>query len=409
MRSLKISGKASRSRSNLAKYNPHHDSNGRFAAGGAGGVSGNVTNVQIQTYPPDENGEISSRVTGEFKTKSGDTVKLIHDNTKLSDGTIEMETVASVVVPGGAKQIGYLNASRGPKSFEQYGATIDSVSVDKEYRREGVASAMLGFARTYSQDGVKIEHSFSLTDDAKAWSAVFKYNPHHDSRGRFASGGSGGGAATVEKLPAGNGYTEKDLHPQYDYNTDEGYLESYTGYYSNNVNTYFRTGRPPEKSTLDTFERNFSETDIIDTADSMDSLIAQTETPRDMTLFRAIGTNGFSTFENLKVGDVYTDKGFASTTPDTKQLWDFLPANEGRGAVLQIELPKGSQALSVKKYFKGVSDKYAPSADILNENEHILPRGTKFQVTGIGLTRQSIVSGREGNPADLLIKVKVVK
>ena len=40
MRSLKISGKASRSRSNLAKYNPHHDSRGRFASGTGGGGSG---------------------------------------------------------------------------------------------------------------------------------------------------------------------------------------------------------------------------------------------------------------------------------------------------------------------------------------------------------------------------------
>jgi hypothetical protein len=180
---------------NVTKYNPHHDSNGRFAAGGAGGASSNVTNVEIQTYPPDENGEISSRITGEFQTKNGDTVKLIHDNTKLADGTIEMETIANLVVPGGAKKIGYMDSSRGARSYEQYGATIESISVDAEYRRQGVASAMLGFARTYSQDGVKIDHSFSLTDDAKAWSSVFKYNPHHDSAGRFASGGAGGSSA----------------------------------------------------------------------------------------------------------------------------------------------------------------------------------------------------------------------
>jgi hypothetical protein len=196
MRSLRISGKASRSRSNLSKANPYRDgSSGRFTTGGTGAVasSGNVTNVQIQTYPPDENGEISSRVTGEFKTKSGDTVKLIHDNTKLADGTIEMETVANLVVPGGAKKIGYMDSSRDPKSYAQYGATIESISVDAEYRRQGIASAMLGFARTYSQDGVKIDHSFSLTDDAKAWSSVFKANPYRDgSTGRFTTGGVGG-------------------------------------------------------------------------------------------------------------------------------------------------------------------------------------------------------------------------
>jgi len=223
---------------------------------------------------------------------------------------------------------------------------------------------------------------------------VLKHGTHDQkTHGSWADGS--------ESLSEGIGYTKSDLHPQYDYNTDEGYLESYTGPYSDDVNNFLRTGRRGEN--------NLSEDETLNTVDAIDSIIAQTETPRDMTLYRAIGADGFSTFENLKVGDVYTDKGFASTTPDTTQLWDFLPANEGRGAVLQIEVPKGNQVLSVKKYFENVDNRYAPSADILDENEHILPRGSKFQVTGIGLTRQSIVSAREGNPADLLLKVKVVK
>ena len=254
----------------FAKYNPNHGADGRFASsGGAGAGSSNVTNVQVQTYPPDENGEISSRVTGEFKTKSGDTVKLIHDNTKLSDGTIEMETVASVVVPGGAKQIGYLNASRGPKSFEQYGATIDSVSVDKEYRREGIASAMLGFARTYSQDGVKIDHSFSLTDDAKAWADVFKYNPNHDARGRFTTGGgsgagagapAGAGAGIVPPAPGSGDYLTADEATLTEGTFDEETQgDELAAVYEDRYN--FKDGKPigttkDEMDALDHYSRN---------------------------------------------------------------------------------------------------------------------------------------------------------
>ena len=227
MHSLRVSGKASRSRSNLSKANPYRDgSTGRFTTGGTGAVasSGNVTNVQIQTYPPDENGEISSRITGEFKTKNGDTVKLIHDNTKLADGTIEMETVANLVVPGGAKKIGYMDSSRDPRSYEQYGATIESISVDKEYRRQGVASTMLGFARTYSQDGVKIDHSFSLTEDAKAWSAVFKANPYRDgSTGRFTTGGAGVGYSASDKHPRAK--DSEGRSADVEYYTSSGYSD----------------------------------------------------------------------------------------------------------------------------------------------------------------------------------------
>ena len=83
-----------------------------------------------------------------------------------------------------------------------------------------------------------------------------------------------------------------------------------------------------------------------------------------------------------------------------------MPANgDAKGAVLEISLPQGSRALSVQKYFDKVSPAYAPSEAILKENEHILPRGTKFTVTGIGETRQSLNSKRPGAPADLLIKV----
>lgn len=207
MSTLKISGRKSKSRTSLTKANPYRDgSSGRFTTGGGGAV--NVTNVQTQTYPS-ENGETSSRITGEFKTKNGDTVKLIHDNTKLTDGTIEMETVANLVVPGGVKRIGYLNASRDSKVRPEYGAIIDSVSVDTEYRRQGVASAMLGFARTHAQDGIKIDHSFSLTDDAKAWSSVFKANPYRDaSTGRFTTGGGGAGIKPPE--PGSGGYITAD-------------------------------------------------------------------------------------------------------------------------------------------------------------------------------------------------------
>lgn len=221
---------------------------------------------------------------------------------------------------------------------------------------------------------------------------VKKHGTHDQStHGSWANG-----------LHAGNGYLDSDAHPKYDYDSTDGpYLEAYCGPYSDDVNNYLRTGKYGENNLGD---------ETLDYVDAIDNLISQTETPRDMALYRGVGGDGYATFAALKVGDVYTDNGFISTTPDPEWLGEFLPANGGgyKGTVLEISLPKGSQCLSVKKYFEGVSKRYAPSDDILSENEHILPRGTKFKVTGIGETRASGNSRDEGNPADLLIKVEVV-
>jgi hypothetical protein len=210
------------------------------------------------------------------------------------------------------------------------------------------------------------------------------------------------GSWATGELHEGSGYKDSDEHPKYDYDTMDGtYLEAYCGPYSNDINGFLRTG---EYGDYDLEE------EMPDYLDAMDNLISQTETPREMALYRGIGGEGYDTFAGMKVGDVYTDKGYVSTTPNPDQLWEFLPANNGgyKGTVLEITVPKGTQLLSVKKYFEGVSKSFAPADSILDENEHILPRGLKFKVTGIGETRVSSNSQREGNPPDLLIQVEVV-
>ena len=221
----------------------------------------------------------------------------------------------------------------------------------------------------------------------------FKHGSHDQkTHGSWATG----------ELHEGTGYLESDAHPKYDFNTDEGtYLEAYCGPYSNDINDFLRTGRSGEN--------NLGE-EVFDYIDALDSIISQTKTPREMALYRGVGGDGYSTFAAMKVGDTYIDKGYVSTTPNPEQSWEFLPANDGgyKGTVLEITVPKGNPVLSVKKYFNGVSPRYAPAQSILDENEHILPRGLKFKVTGIGETRVSANSQREGNPADLLIQVEVI-
>jgi hypothetical protein len=237
---------------------------------------------------------------------------------------------------------------------------------------------------------------------SRSRSNLAKYNPHHDSRGRFASGAGGGGSATgAEVLPQGKGYGKSDPHPSYDGELGP-YIEHYTGTASDPLNEYFRKGVFPKENGA-----YLSKEDVPDYKHALDATLAQTYTTKDMTLYRGIGTDGVAKFQNLQVGQTFTDKGYVSTTPDTSQLWDFMPANgDTSGVVLEISVPKGSKVLSMQKYFNGVSPSYAPGQQILDEAEHLLPRNTLFKVMGVGTTKVSLNSQRPGNKPDLLIKVE---
>jgi GNAT superfamily N-acetyltransferase len=137
-------------------------------------IQGRISNVKVVTYPLNEYGGSGSRITADYQTKNGEIIKLIHDNEKTtSDKKIQMDTVARAPFKGGSKEIGFLTASRS--RYEEEYAVIDRIQVEPEYKRQGIGTAMLNLARSYSQDGIKIEHSFALSEDAKGWSAIVKH------------------------------------------------------------------------------------------------------------------------------------------------------------------------------------------------------------------------------------------
>ena len=155
-------------------------------------VQQRITQIEHQSYPVDEDGMSSNRVTAIYETKDGTKIKLLHDNEKTADGDILMTTKAYLFVEGGVKQIADLESSRSKNVISEAGAVIDRIQVEPEYQRLGIATAMLNLARSYSQDGIKIEHSFSLTDDAKGWSGIVKHlQGQHDQQthGRWADSG----------------------------------------------------------------------------------------------------------------------------------------------------------------------------------------------------------------------------
>ena len=214
----------------------------------------------------------------------------------------------------------------------------------------------------------------------------------HGSHNQKTHGGRGGSSEGV-------GYNMSDKHPRaQDSDGRFADVEYYTSSGYSDINNYLRTGKEPELGSVN---------ETKDIVKSMDKEISQTSAPRDMVLFR--GVTGVEKFENLKEGDTFKDKGYVSTTTNRESVTDFMSNASGgrsgpiqKGFVLEVSVPKGEKVLSVKNYFKDVSDRYGPAEGILAEAEHILPRGTTFLVDSI-----STINVREFTE-DVLIKVSVV-
>ena len=90
--------------------------------------------------------------------------------------------------------------------------------------------------------------------------------------------------------------------------------------------------------------------------------------------YRGVNDNS-EFFTNLKVGDVFEDKGFVSTTLDPDIATSFS-ASALYGKILQFHLPKGTKGL-FPEYFLG-DEVYS-----WKEREFLLPRNSNFKVTQI--------------------------
>jgi hypothetical protein len=245
-------------------------------------------------------------------------------------------------------------------------------------------------------------------------SAIKKANPYKDpSTGRFTTGGAGGGTTTETKVLEGSGFTDADTHSNLLYQAfyvHEGEeivgnsIEYYTSTGYRDVNKLLR-GKI-EEDKLGHLEFELAEESIA----GLDLEISKSTAPRDMVLFRGVtGNDASETFDKLNKGDVFTDKGFVSTTPDINVINEFMSSATGgqfdsrevvKGYVLQVHVPKGGNVFSVQQYFKNSGR--GSDGMFERENEHILPRGASFKVNNI-----STIQVR-GNLVDKLIDVTMV-
>ena len=103
---------------------------------------------------------------------------------------------------------------------------------------------------------------------------------------------------------------------------------------------------------------------------TLDNIMEESRTPKDMLLFRKWGYNTSERLRNLDVGDTFTDPGFVSTSLAQAPLTKGA-GTEFQGSMFFIEAPKGTRAIPVGQVF-------------MNEAEVLLDRGTTFKVVQVG-------------------------
>jgi hypothetical protein len=103
----------------------------------------------------------------------------------------------------------------------------------------------------------------------------------------------------------------------------------------------------------------------------------------DKTLLRGVTGGIAEMLLNSKVGDGYQDKGFMSTTGNVNVAKFFSSNQSDDFAVMVLDVPKGTKAFQPRKFFIGQDDGSDLWGALNAEDEYILARGTKFQITGI--------------------------
>ena len=256
-----------------------------------------------------------------------------------------------------------------------------------DYEEDGLA-----YGHVVSESGV--EYPVMMVEAIVArgyWGAatgsdIKKFDPDQprDELGRFGSGGSGSDKPSSESTPKPldtrsdeavskqlnfqreQGFTAENNPPQWDMAVT-AYTDG-SGRY-NDINGYLREG----EMYFDQVDMSPSEqTETLGYIASLDNVIdAAPPLTEDTLTFRGISEEAAYDFQNLEVGDQFTEAGYASTSWDKQVAENF--ARES-GVVLQIVNPAGTQGLAPLGYQMNVINQWAP------EKEWLLPRGTTFDV-----------------------------
>jgi len=199
----------------------------------------------------------------------------------------------------------------------------------------------------------KVLYANGMVQFLNLGSAVKKYNPNHDERGRFAEGPGGGDdelgsmalggearniTATTRKVDAlRQEMGANDMPPQ-----QRRALDMYT----QDSADFNRPGFGPVASTE---------------TKALDDLVDSHTLPRDMTVYRRVGWHRTNEILN-HAGDAFSDPGFMSTTADKSKI-------DKPGSYIEIQVPKGSKAFPL-----GSLSNFPEEAEIL------FPRNSRLQI-----------------------------
>jgi hypothetical protein len=193
----------------VTKYNMAHDGAGRFAPGGGSNAGTSPKSREVQARMGVTKAEVGSAYDGDWQktatytSKSGKSYVLTH-GTRPGDRP-GYTTVKVMAHPDSTEnsRISQMIVDNGKDA-----GVIGIVQVHPDHRRQGLATAMLEFARRESSIPVNHDTPELRSPDGEQFASVVKYNTAHDGAGRFATT-DGGAAFSVDT----SGYTGTDRQP----------------------------------------------------------------------------------------------------------------------------------------------------------------------------------------------------
>jgi hypothetical protein len=145
-----------------------------------------------------------------------------------------------------------------------------------------------------------------------------------------------------------------------DFSTQEfDALDEYTGDAHAPINKYLRGG----------LAYGMAEEDIEEIADHLFTAIHKSKVQNDSVVYRGISDEDF----DLEPGSIMHDAAFVSTSASLEKAKEFSKFGKGPGAVFEIDLPKGSNAVDVTKAGLGG----------YGEKEFLLNRDSLFEITDV--------------------------
>ena len=213
---------------------------------------------------------------------------------------------------------------------------------------------------------------------------VVKSNPNHEPAGspeggQFAERPSGG---PTQELQEGRfksisaRWAKANLSPNRDISHGEKKtIAGYSTLGSDWINRELResqgkfdrnlTFSVPDPLSEDEHETQDIQMKMNSAVKNLDRVIDDTSVPQDISAYRS---EGYGPPPGMKIGMTFTDYGYVSTS-----------VNSGKSSnrrEITIEIPRGAKALALESIGLGIND----------EEEVLLPRGTRFQVTRITKT-----------------------